>query len=261
MGRFFVMGSLPILDFGSKPDISVSAFSDLLKANLTGGDEADFIEFERWIDLNNMNRLIWGKKFNPNGMLSEETMQDFITEGAGFPQYVYEFLSLFTSDAARKENFPWLIARYFQEASKVVSAKLRPFLQFEHELRVLLTAYRAKRMGRDIGRELQFEDQNDPIVASAIAQKDTQGNFTFPYQYVDLEKLLHDAGQNPLKQYEMMARYRFDYYLNFVDVEQFSIVGIVAYMMRLWILEEYFNLREDQGNKVLDNLMEKKDAK
>lgn len=260
MGRFFIMGSLPTLDFGSKPDISVSEFLELLRANLTGGDEADFVEFERWIDLNNMNRLFWGKKLNPNGLLSEEAIQDFITQGVGFPDYVYEFLSLYTTDAGRKEHFPWLIARYFEEAKKNVSVKLQPLLQFEHELMVVLTAYRAKRLGRDIGRELQFEDAKDPIVASAIAQKDTQGKFSFPYEYMELEQLLNDAGEDPMKQCEMMARYRFDYYLNFVDSEQFSIVGIIAYMMRLWILEEHFNLREDQGNKVLDNLMERKNA-
>lgn len=261
MSRFFVVGSLPVIDFGSKPDITVLAFSELVKDNLKGSDQKDFQEFQNWIDLNNLNHLISGKKFDAKGFLSEETMQLFISEGVGFSDYVYEFLDLFTTDQSRKENFPWLIARYFKESKDAVSRDLKPFLQFEHDWRVLVTAYRAKKVKRDIGKELQFEDSNDPIVAMAIAQKDSQGKFTFPYEYRDLERLLEEAGSNPMRQYEVMAKYRFDYYLGFVDDHQFSIVGIIAYMMRLWILEEFFDLRDDKGNKILDNLMESKDAK
>ena len=131
------------------------------------------------------------------------------------------------------------------------------FLEFEHDIRVLLAGFRAKKLGLDVAEELQYEDLDDPVVASVLMQKDVGGKFQFPLDYDDLEIALNAAGDNPSKQYEEIAKYRFKFYIQYFSNYSFSLEGILAYMMALWILEDFFALNREEGEKYLSNIVER----
>ncbi len=260
MGCYFVISSLPSLEFGSKPDISSEELFVLLDLNLDRKAQEMVKTMRLWIDLSNIQRLFYRKKFDPRGSLASEALENLLQEEVGLPEYVFQFFAEFETDALRRKNFPKLIANYFEEEEKKWHGAMRKFIRFEHEWRVLLTAYRSKRMGRDMQKELRFEDEGNPIVRMALLQSEGPGRFIFPYEYQDLEKELQSAGPNPLKQNEIIARYRYNFYTEYTHENPFATTSVVAYMMRLWILEEYFALRQEMGEEILNNLMERENA-
>jgi hypothetical protein len=257
MGCYFIVSSLPSLEFGSKPDISSEQLFSLFDLNLDKKGEEMIKSMRLWIDLSNIQRLLTNKEFDQRGSLVRVALENLLEEAYGLPEYVFEFFATFETDDLRKWNFPWLIAKYFEEEEQKWNGTMGKFIRFEHEWRVLLTAYRAKRMGRNIQKELRFENEANLMVRTALLQSEGSGRFIFPYEYQDLEKELLSVGPNPLKQNEIIAKYRYNFYTEYTHEDPFSATSVVAYMMRLWILEEYFALRQEMGEQILNNLMER----
>ncbi len=257
MSRFFIYGILPPLEFGSKPDVSSRALTELFELNLGSQALKKVHTLKLWIDISNIYELLSQGGFDGRGNYSKSTIKALIANEEDLPAYVFEFFQTHETEKVRRKYFPELIAHYFQEEIKKSSGNLREFLVFEHDIRVLLAGFRAKKGGRDLGEELQFEDLDDPIVSATLLQKDRGGKFQFPTDYEDLEKVLDEAGQNPSKQYEAIARYRFEFYMKYFSEPLFPMGGILAYMVALWILEDFFALKREEGEKRLNNIVER----
>ena len=164
------------------------------------------------------------------------------------------------SEEEQKKYFPWLLSKYFKIEVEKNNGFMREFLEFEYHLRIVTTGYRSKNLKRDIGKELQFENVGDPIVAMTLAQKDTSSAYVFPYEFHDLEAAIADAGPNPTQKYDVIAEYRFNFYTKYIIDFPFTLKASLAYMMSLWILEEYFALKQDKGEVVLDQIVEKENV-
>ena len=93
-----------------------------------------------------------------------------------------------------------------------------------------------------------------------LLQKDLSGKFQFPMDYEELEGVLEEAGDDPSKQYEEIARYRFDFYIKYFTQHLFLMEGILAYMVALWILEDFFALKREEGEKRLNNIVERENV-
>ena len=261
MGCMYVIGSVPNLEFDSKPDISAEELYLLLKMNLSKTDLAPIKVLKRWVDLANLYKIFekhdyFDKRGNyPQGMLKE-----FIETQQQLPSYVFEYLDEFESDEDRKKYFAKLIAKYFKEERKKAKGALAEFLKFENEWRILLTAYRAKKSEKSIAEILKYEDLSDPIVQISIAQSEAPGPFVFPFEYEELEAELKNAGPNPTSQMRALAKYRFNYYRDMGVDFPFTLRQIMAYLMQLFQLEDLFALDEIEGKKQLEKLMENENA-
>lgn len=256
MSIFFVYSSLPPLDFDSKPDISTEGLLELFHLNLSQSQLKKVHTFQLWIDLHNL----YGS-FDKRGVYSKSTLTDLLKWEEKLPDYVFEFLSLYETSEAQERNFGWLISAYFQKERKRNTGFVREFLQFEHEWRVIMAGYRGKKIGKSLGRELSFEDMDDPIVAMTLSQKDTHTAFVFPYEYKDLEQIIASAGPDPSKQLSALANYRFNFYQQIIFENPFTLKALIAYMMALWILEDYYALKQDKGEMLLETIVEKPHAK
>ena len=122
----------------------------------------------------------------------------------------------------------------------------------------MITGYRAKKRGLDIATELQYEDSNNPDVAMMLAQSGSSSQFVFPYAFREFEARINEAEADPYKQYLLIERYRFYHYQELAIEHQCSLQGVIAYMLCLWIVEEYFSLDEGRGIKELEEIVEKK---
>jgi hypothetical protein len=260
MSRFYIYGALPPLEFGSVPDISSKALNELFELNLSKSDLAKVSVLKLWIDIMNIYGLFRNQSFDSRGNYSKSTIKALIANEEDLPSYVFDFFQSYDKEEDRKKYFPKLIASYFSEEKKENSGFLHKFLSFEQDMRVLLAGFRAKKLGVDLAKELQFADLDDPIVSTVLMQKDRSGDFQFPVEYSDLEDSIREAGDDPSLQYDAVARYRFNYYNKNFTESVFSLEGVLAYMQALWVLEDYFALKKEEGEKFLSKIVEKENV-
>ncbi len=259
--HFFIYSSLPAIDFTCKPDISNDDFMSLLNLNLSKRQMKKVNTLKLWIDIYNVHASLLSDSFDDRGNFSKSFLYKLLFEKEiiveKVPDYILEFLYKYDNEEDRKKNIGWLISQYFKNEIKNSSGFLKEFLTFEYRWRVLIAGYRCKKIGRDLIRELQFENMDDPIVEYVLAQSGGASSFVFPFEYKNLEISLIDAGPNPSKQYEALAKFRFDFYLKYILNYQFTFCAVTAFMMNLWILEEHYALKQDVGEEELYNLVEK----
>ncbi len=257
MSKFFIYGMLPPLEFGAKPEVSSRDLVELFDLNLSASALKKVYVLKLWIDISNIYAILQNSGFDARGNFSKSKIKALLANQEELPSYVFEFFDAHENQEDQKQYFPELMARYFNEEKKKSSGFLNDFLTFEHNLRILIAGLRAQKLGVDLALELQYEDMDDPIVSTVLMQKDRGGKFQFPMDYEDLEAGLNAADGNPSKQYEEIAKYRFKFYIEYFSNYSFSLEGILAYMIALWILEDFFALKREEGEKYLSNIVER----
>jgi hypothetical protein len=260
MSKFFIYGILPPLDFGARPDITSRELYELLELNLSPLELKKVRVLKLWIDISNLFALFNDHKFDQRGNYSRSTIKSMIANEEDLPDYVFEFYRDYENDQERRKFFPKLISRYFEEEKNQTSGYLAEFLAFEHDFRLLVAGYRAKNSKVDLAKELQFADQSDPIVTSVLMQANSSGKFQFPAEYDDLERVVEESEGSPLKQYEGLANYRFQFYIKYFNNHVFSLEGVLGYMVALWILEDFFALNKEEGESYLSNIVERENV-
>jgi Protein of unknown function (DUF2764) len=257
MSKYYIYGALPPLEFGVKPEISSRELGELFLLNLSSTEAKNVQVLKLWIDISNIYSLLNKGAFDVRGNYSKSTIKSLIANSEELPSYVLDFFQEYESEEDRKKYFPRLMARYFSEEKGVNCNSTREFLDFEHDMRVLFAGFRAKNGEADLAFELQFEDMSDPIVLFVLMQAGKGGGFQFPAEYEVLEKILDDAKGSPSKIYESLAAYRFQFYIKYYTNFLFSLDGILAYMCALWILEDFFALKQEIGESFLSKIVER----
>jgi hypothetical protein len=251
LGYYFLASSLPPLELGSRPEIAFEELKGRLELNLTKEDFQKSVVLRRYVDLHNIRCLLSEEPLDPRGNLDEKELDEALLIQDILPEYVFDFLNQFENSADRISHFSGLITRYFNEEIPKQKGFLLQLLLFEKAWRLVMLALRAKEMGRDVAKELQFEDATDPIVAHILAQKDAP-DYQPPDEYADLKELIHACGHDPWEKYRVFAAYRFNKIGQMVEKPLFSIDWILSYLAQLMILEEQYELNETKGRVILD---------
>ncbi|MFQ5728988.1 MAG: DUF2764 family protein, partial [Waddliaceae bacterium] len=131
---------------------------------------------------------------------------------------------------------------------------VQEYLAFEREWRLVLTGFRAKKLGRDVTAELQFEDPYDEVVAQILAQKDAK-TYEPPIRYSDLKTLFEEHYGAPMDLYQALCEYRFRKIEAMYGIDVFSIGRILAYLAQLIIVEKWLDLDKKQGLQVVDAIV------
>ncbi len=253
---FFLAPSLPPLLLRDKPDLSFEELRLRLTVNL---DKSDLIlakTLMRFTDICNICNLFMEEPIDSRGTMSEKELDEALLVRAGLPDYVFEFLDQFEKTQDRVRQFSALLARFFQEEIPRLKGFLKKYFTFEREWRLVLVGIRAKQIGRDIARELQFEDFADPFVAQILAQKDAD-RYDPPMEYSELSQLITATYPDAWEQHRAFAEYRFKKIEEMVEDSQFSIDVILAYMARLMIVEQCNELDEEKGQMILAKFVHK----
>lgn len=250
---YFVAASLPPLEIGKTPGLTFEELQFRLQQNLSKADLEKVALVKRYVDLSNIRALLLEEPIDPHGNYDEKDLDQALFLQEGLPEYVFDFLSQYETNADKLKHFSGLISRYFSEEIPRRKGFLKQYLTFERECRLVLTALRAKRIGRDIVHELQFEDFTDYLVAQILSQKDAP-DYEPPAEYAALKEMVVAAGADPLELHRRFAAYRFHKVEEMADGEDFSINRILAYVVQLMIVEYYNELDEKKGHRVLDTL-------
>lgn len=151
-------------------------------------------------------------------------------------------------------HFFEVFARFYAEEVTKQKGFLRDYLEFERHWRLCLAAYRAKKLNRDLVKELQFEDLQDPFIVFLLVQKES-ATFEFPYEFKDLGHLLEGV-KDPLDQHRIIQEYRFKKLEELASGPLFSIDWLLSYMVQLMVLEDLRKLNEEEGKALFTRIKE-----
>lgn len=251
---YFVGTALPALSFDVPPEISFPQLEVLLRDNLTDKDYQKTLEIRRFYDLLNL-RSFWSEEgLDPRGGMTAGVLEEALMNRTGFPGYVYDFIDLYPKKEDRLRHFSSLLAKFFQHAKNLKDPFLRHYLSFERELRLVMTAFRAKKLGRDLSVELQYEDPEEDLIAQLLAQKDAT-TYEPPEKYQDLKFLFEKNGDDPMALERALDEYRVEKIESLVGLgDVFSIERILAYFTQFIIIEKWFELDHAKGMQMVDRI-------
>lgn len=255
---YFVGTSLPPLRIGEEPEISWERLQRLLKDNLTHKDYAQTQVLRRYFDILNIRAFLKNEPLDPFGNLDRNDLEEALLGQLGlFPSYVMKYLEKYESKEDRIYHFPELIASFFRKEVEGNSGFLKNYLEFERDLRLVLTAYRAKELGRDIAKELQFEDPDEDIIVQLLSQKDSK-TFEPPEEFLDLKPILDENYATPLALHKALNEYRFKKLDDMGGLDVFSLDRILAYLASFFIVEKWMALDREQGLQIVENIVKRK---
>jgi hypothetical protein len=252
MGNYyFVVPSLPPLSLQEKPQISFAELMTRLEMNLSKKDLEKTQVLRRIVDIYNIRALLTEEPIDLRGNLSEKELDEALLVHAVLPDYVFDFLDQFEKTADKVRHFHGLLARFFNEETPKQKGFLQKYLTFEREWRLVLLAIRAKQLGRDVMRELQFEDPTDPLVAQILAQKDLEV-YEPPMEYAEIKEIIASCYADPWAENKAFAEYRFRKIEELSENGVFTIDKILSYMARLMIIEGMNELDAEKGGMILE---------
>lgn len=255
---YFIGTSLPPLRIGEKPDISWENLQRLLKDNLTEKDYEQTQVLRRYFDLLNMRAFLRKEPLDPFGNLDALGIEEALLGETGLlPKYVMRYLDTHETKEERIYHFPELISAFFREEVDDNKGFLKQYLEFERNLRLILTAYRAKQLGRDLSKELQFENPDEDIIVQLLSQKDSK-TFEPPEGFKDLKPILDENYQSPLALHKALNEYRFTKLDEMAGFEVFSFDRILAYLASFFIVEKWMALNKELGLNIVDNIIKGK---
>lgn len=255
---YYVASLLPQLDIGHVPALSFADLKDILKINLNKEDYKLVQRFLRMIDLENLRSYWAGEPIDPRGNFNANEIEHALVDvrwpnGDEFPQYLLDYLDKYRTNDERLHNFSILMNDFLQDEIEKKDGFLQEYFEFQREWRLVMTGFRAKKLGRDVIKELQFEDVNDPIVAQIIAQKDAKV-YEPPFEYKELKPIFEAYADSPLELHRALYEYQFNHIIEVWGGELFSMNRILSYMAQLLIVERWLELDVQQGINIVDEI-------
>lgn len=251
---YFLATLLPELKIGTPPEIGFDEFMTLLKENLTKSDMKQVITLRRVFDIMSVREYWKGDPVDPYGNYNENDLEEAFITRHGLPWYVYEFTDRYESKEDRLSHFPDLMITFFREEIKKSSGFLKKNLILERDIRLVLAAFRAKKLGRDIYTELQYENPEDPLVAQILAQKDAPA-YEPPEKYEDLKTIFELYGDEPLALHKALLEYRFKKIEEMFGSNIFSLDRILGYMIELILAERWESMDKKKGLQIVDSIL------
>lgn len=255
MTKYYFLGTLlPDLNIDQKPDIGFAEFEQLLHDNLSNTDLAKVKTVRHFFDINNLHSYIKGEPLDPTGNLDANEIEEALITQSILPSYVFDFFNKYENKESRLTHLPQLFAQFFQNEIPKASGAFKQFLVMERELRLILVAFRSKKLGRDLIKELQYEDPEDEFVAQIIAQKDAP-EYEFPEKYQDFKTLLEKTYNDPIAFQKAFCEYRFQKIDELIGLDLFSMDRILAYMIKLIMIEKWLHLDKQKGLEIVDTIL------
>lgn len=256
MAYYFAATALPPLALGVKPEMSFQEVMEMLSLNLSLKDMKRVQLLARLIDLQNLKALWLGlplEQWDEKGNYGPKELEEGLLGSDALPEYLIDYLEKYESPEERLRYFPALFSGFLREDQE--EGFLKNYFRLEREIQLVLTALRAKAFGRDIMRELQFEDPQDPFIAYILAQKDAP-DFLPPPEYIELKGIFEETVSDPYRLHRSILEYRFKKIEELEEGKALSIDQILGYVARLILVEDFEGLDEKKGHGILKQLSE-----
>lgn len=251
---YYLATLLPEIQIGMPVDLDSSEMKTLIRENVTKEDIRKIQTALRYFDIQNI-RAFWKEEpFDPLGNYDPVEMEEMLITRLGLPDYVYDYMDTYTEVEERVANFSKLVGLFFEHEIDQADGFMKEYLTLERDWRLIFTAFRAKKLGRDVAHELQFEANGNDVVSQIIAQKDAK-SYEPPYRYSDMKPIFETYQDEPLALNQALCEYRFKKINEFIGVDLFSIEKILAYIAKLLIAEKWLALDKQKGMEVIDHIV------
>lgn len=256
---YFLASLLPPLEIGHVPTLGSTSLKELLQSNLTKEDLKKTQKLFRFIDMENMRAFWANEPFDRRGTVNREEMEHALAneewpEGESFSPYLADYLATYHTIEERLKYFPLLMSQFFTVEAEKETGFLKKYFTFQREMRLVMVGFRAKKMKKDVGLELQYEDPSDPIVAQILAQKDAK-EYEPPFEYKELKPIFEEFEDSPFELHKAIYAYEFDQIIDMSGgAEVFSVDRILNYIARLRLVERWLELDVHKGIKVVDTI-------
>jgi hypothetical protein len=259
---YFLASYLPQLEIGHVPKLGFAELRELISVNVLPEDQAKVVQLLRQVDLENLQALWINSPLDPRGNLNEEELKQALEQGAWsetepFEEPLEEYLEKYPNTKERLENFSWLLSNFYKEKRETLPGFTGEYYNFQYEWQWVVAAFRAKKEGRDIAVELQYEESFDPLIAQILAQKDALA-FEPPYEYKELKPLFETYAEEPMELHKALVSYQFDSMVTLLGGDLFTIERVLNYAARLLLVERWIALDAQKGMELLDVIERKK---
>jgi len=255
MSNYYFLGTLlPSLVIGEAPEIGFDELDQLFKENLSNVDYEKTRTIRNLYDISNLRAYWKGEPLDKYGNFSYNELEEALATRSMLPAYVFDFMDKYTSKEEKLKHYPELLAVFFKNAIGNASGFFKYYLSLERELRLVLVAFRAKKLGKDIYQELQYEDPEEDLIPQILAQKDSQ-TYEPPEKYQEIKTLFEQHYDNPIELQKALLEYRFNKIEEKLDIQLFTMDRILAYMIELIMVERWQRMDKQKGIEIVDRLL------
>ena len=262
---YYIVASLPDLIFDSpKKVVSLVDFIDEI-SELVTSQHGSFLElFRLAFDNENLINLLEkrGKEFDVRGNYSKEKIEEEIKFPEDLPRYMLHFIEAYKEE---KQPYPelsvadqltWLL---YNELTTHQNAFLSTWFTFDLNLRNLLAGLNC----RKLTEEKQDASGDFSVTKSIIGsnefadliRKSRTPDFSLSLDYPWVEKVLSLSSENLVEFEKSIDTLRWDTLNEMTTFTYFQIETILAFCIKLDIVERWQRLKPDVGKEKLKRLL------
>ena len=196
-----------------------------------------------------LEKLLSGKAVSiSHSLFSVEFWQDQIKSPKEGPEFVLDFLRSTDLRSVGFKEIDRLYAGYFLHALGTTANEFaRDYFIFQQNLRNVVAALRARQKGLDPSEYLIGEGEVVNILSSSTAE-----DFGLSLEFPWIESLI--KAETPHERQAMVEQIQWDYLDEHAGPDPFDFRVILAYLLKLEILERQLALSEDKGMEIVRRL-------
>lgn len=250
---YFLATSLPSLHMNQPPEMGFDELQFMMSEHFSAFSMDKVKNLRMLTDIDNLLHFLNDESLDPRGNLTEAELEEAITHEMFFPEFVYDFLVKYSTKEDRVLHFDQLYKAFFDEKIDNESGFVRDYYLFERNLRLVLAAHRALKMGEDLVEVFKEQDLQDSFVMELLTQKD-QKQLQFPMEFADLQNQLARS-QTPIEDYQAVEGFRLEAYERLVMDKEFTVDYVLSYLMRLMIVENSCRFDDHAAHAVFEELI------
>lgn len=265
---YFLVAGLPEPDFDApEKGLSFSSFATLAKEHLAPPDILLFQTIQLTIDIPNLAALMERREspFMEGGLYEKEMLQAGLHDPSFFPQYIQPVIEAWRSDSPVFHNITWedQLHWFFYEAmEKVPSNFLRSWFFFDVTLKNLLAVMSCSES--DIPLERRMAERIEDTCSQAVITRNETAEAIVESSSPDFSlspifspaSFILSLDRNNLVNFEKSVdRIRWDWLDTATAHNYFDINFIVAYGLKLQIMDRWKKLTPEAGKERFETLL------
>ncbi|HQQ01403.1 MAG TPA: DUF2764 family protein [Bacteroidales bacterium] len=255
---YYLVAGLPDLVLEqSKLTLDFSEFKLELQHHLSGSDYKLVELMLLPIDNKNLLHLLLktNEQFIPNGKYSLETLEEEIKTPKILPDYLRDFILHFKEEQPVYPELSWedqLTAMYLEYAVYNKNKFVSSWMKFERNVRNIMAALTARKFKLNAR---SFIIGNDEFSQALI--KSQARDFGLAQQFPYIEKLIQIfESSNLLEREKSLDLLRWSYLDELNTFHYFSIEVILAFILKLQMVQRWLRLDKEAGMTMFKRLLE-----
>jgi hypothetical protein len=260
---YYLVAGLPDLIFDG--DKKVAGFAEFLNntADLVHATDARLMNEFRWkYDNSNLLSLLHitsDNAFDARGSKDLPALEEEIKNTEDAPAYRATFIEAFKQDKPLFPGLSWenqLAALFFNTMLAHKNLFVRQWFEFELNLRNILAAANCQSSSADAGFSLALASEVLPLndIAEQLL-KSQAPDFGLSSQFPWMDKLVTAKGESPVEHQKTIDLIRWDYLADLTTFSYFTIEMILAFALRLAIVERWLALDVESGRQAVARLV------